>query len=446
VEVTGFVPQFGGLALTILAFIVALSIIVAVHEYGHYIVGRWTGIKAEVFSVGFGPVLFAVTDRHGTVWQVAALPLGGYVKFLGDANAASLGAAEVAVDAARRRQTMQGAPLWARAATVAAGPFANFLMSFVLFAALILVQGRPADPLTVERLVPLPEGYAQELRPGDRILAIAGQPVSAAILAEGGLDALPRAASLPYRIERDGQALVIAGPHPFAPLVAGVNPDSAAWDAGLRPGDVILSLDGRPVAAFDELVDAVVASGGRELVFEVWRDGAGIREVGLAPRRADLPLPDGGFETRWLVGLSGGLLFEPETVTPGVVTTLGQSLAQVWFIITSSLSGLWHMIVGAISTCNLSGPIGIAEASGAMAAQGGTNFLWFVAVLSVAIGLMNLFPIPILDGGHLVFQAYEAVTGRAPGDRAMRFLMTLGLSLILTLMLFAIANDLFLCP
>jgi regulator of sigma E protease len=139
-----FIPQFGNLAFTIAAFIAALSIIVAIHEYGHYIVGRWSGIHAEVFSIGFGPILLSRTDRHGTRWQIAALPFGGYVKFLGDADAASGkdGAAIDALDMAERRRSMHGAPLWARAATVAAGPVFNFIFSILIFAAVLLEIGR----------------------------------------------------------------------------------------------------------------------------------------------------------------------------------------------------------------------------------------------------------------------------------------------------------------
>ncbi len=164
----------------------------------------------------------------------------------------------------------------------------------------------------------------------------------------------------------------------------------------------------------------------------------------VVPRRVDLPV-DGGFETRWLVGLSGGLFFQPRTETPGPLAALGYGFEQTGFIIRSSLSGIYHMAAGAISSCNLSGPIGIAQTSGQAASQGGLSFIWFIAVLSTAVGLLNLFPIPILDGGHLVFHAYEAVTGRPPSDRALRVLMGIGLALILTLMAFAVTNDLF-CP
>lgn len=443
-DLTQILPQFGNAAFTIVAFVIALSIIVAIHEYGHYIVGRWSGIHAEVFSLGFGPVLYARTDRHGTKWQVAALPFGGYVKFLGDANAASVGTSHD-VPQADRRRTMQGAPVWARAATVVAGPLFNFMLSIAIFFAIIMIEGRPADPVRIASLAPLPPAYTVELQPGDEVLTIAGLPVSA----PDGIDidraALPLEPTLDYAIRRDGRDMVVAGPHPFPPLVSGVNPNSAARDVDLRQGDVITAVDGSPVFAFDQLVVAVEGAEGRPLTIEIWRGGEAMTFV-VTPRRVDLPAENGGFETRWLVGITGGLFFDVDRVSPGLGQAAVAAVAQMWFIITSSLSGLWHMISGAISTCNLSGPVGIAQASGAMASQGASSFIWFVAVLSTAVGLMNLFPVPVLDGGHLVFHAYEAVTGRPPGDNALRVLMAVGLSLILTLMVFAIANDLFLCP
>lgn len=443
-DLTQILPQFGNVAFTLAAFVVALSVIVAIHEYGHYIVGRWSGIHAEVFSLGFGPVLVSRRDKHGTLWQIAALPFGGYVKFLGDANAASVGQA-AGTDPAKLRHTMLGAPLWARAATVAAGPIFNFILSILIFAAVILTQGRAADPLTIERMLPLPATYVNELRAGDEILAIGGSELPGedglARLAEG----YPAEPVLDYRVRRDGREMLVRGPYPQPPLVGGVSPRSAADAAGLRAGDVILELEGSEVFAFAQLIEIVTASEGRTLDLTIWRNGE-TRALSLTPRRVDLPRPEGGFETRWLLGISSGLFFEAATETPGLGTALGDAVAQVWNIIVSSLSGLGHMITGAISSCNLSGPVGIAQASGAMAEQGATSFIWFVAVLSTAVGLLNLFPIPVLDGGHLVFFGYEAITGRQPGDKALRVLMALGLSLILTMTVFAVLNDLFLCP
>lgn len=442
-EFAQLLPQFGSVIFTLAAFVVALSIIVAVHEYGHYIVGRWTGIHAEVFSLGFGPVLFSRTDKHGTVWQFAALPFGGYVKFLGDANAASVGGVEV-TDADIRR-TMLGAPLWARASTVAAGPIFNFILSIIIFGAVIMGQGQPADPVRVDEVIALPAGTESGLRPGDEILGVNGIPAETVEELMAAMSQITQAETVDYTLRRDGSEQVVEGSWPYPAVASGLNPSSAAYDIDMRVGDVVTAIDGAPIYAFGQLVDAVTGSEGRPLVLDVYRSGEELEFV-ITPRRADLPTAGGGFETRWLIGLSGGLHFSMETENPGLWTSIELAAGQVWAIMVSSLSGLWHMITGAISSCNLSGPVGIAQASGAMASQGGTSFIWFVAVLSTAVGLLNLFPVPILDGGHLVFHAYEAVTGRKPSDGALRILMAVGLAIIGTLMLFAIANDLFLCP
>ncbi|NKB29653.1 MAG: RIP metalloprotease RseP [Rhodobacteraceae bacterium] len=444
-DIVGLIPSFGGVIWTLGAFVLALLIIVAVHEYGHYIVGRWTGIHAEVFSLGFGPVLWSGFDKHGTRWQIAALPLGGYVRFLGDADAASGkdGEAIKGMNARDRRATMHGAPLWARSLTVAAGPAFNFALSIIVFAAILLVRGTASDPLTIAEVLPLP-GPAQELRVGDEILAINGTPTPAFEEFDSFVADLPRAEALDYTVLRDGGEQVVQAPFPYPPLVSGLTPDSAAMDAGMQVGDVIVAIDGTPVVAFADLREMVGASGGKPLLLDVWNEGD-LRKVTLVPRSADLPVEGGGFETRWLIGISGGLMFEPATQRPGVFEAVGYGAERTVFVVTSSISGLYHMIAGQISSCNLRGPIGIAQTSGAAASQGWTSFIWFIAVLSTAVGLLNLFPIPVLDGGHLVFHAFEAVTGRPPSDRALRILMGIGLTAILALMVFALSNDLF-CP
>ena len=442
---TDLIPTFGGFAFTLLAFVAALSIIVAIHEYGHYIVGRWSGIHAEVFSLGFGPVLFSRVDRHGTKWQGAALPFGGYVKFLGDADAASGkdAAAVDALDAEERRRSMHGAPLWARAATVAAGPVFNFILSIAIFAGVMMLAGQASEDPVVGDLRPMPSEM-QLLQQGDRIVSIAGEPVETLADVFGLGRTLDPAAALSYEIVRDGSAMNVEANFPLIPVVDSVTPRSAAMDAGLERGDVIRTINGDPVYAFEQLRTAVEASEGADLALEVWRDGEMI-DITLAPRRMDLPSPEGGFETRWLIGVTGGLFFDPEITRVGFGAAITGGAETVVNVIQTSLSGLWHMITGAISSCNLQGPIGIAETSGAAASQGLESFFWFVAVLSTAVGLLNLFPIPVLDGGHLLFHAFEAVAGRPPSDKAMRVFMTVGLTLILSLMLFALTNDLF-CP
>ncbi|WP_116131103.1 RIP metalloprotease RseP [Tropicimonas sp. IMCC34043] len=444
-DMTSLIPQFGGALWTLAAFVIALSVIVFVHEYGHYIVGRWSGIKAEVFSIGFGPVLMSRVDRHGTRWQVAVLPFGGYVKFLGDASAVSDKAGDEieGMDAATLRQTMHGAPLWARAATVAAGPVFNFILSILIFAAVIMAQGVPTSPVEVGVLKPMPN-VSQGLQPGDRILSVGGhEAVDYAGFFEV-VNALPVTPTTEFVVERGGSRLQVEAPYPFPPIVDALQPGSAAMDAGIEVGDVVTAIDGTPVIAFRQVQDIVGGSDGRPMKVQIWRDGETLDFV-LVPRRADLPTSNGGFETRWLIGMTGGMMFTAATATPGPLEALRLGGDQIVYIVTSSLSGLWHMVTGAISTCNLSGPIGIAETSGAAASQGADNFIWFIAVLSTAVGMLNLFPIPVLDGGHLVFHAFEALTGRPPSDRALRVLMGIGLSLMLGLMVFAVTNDLF-CP
>lgn len=441
-DLIGFLPSFGNFFYTIAAFVVVLSIIVAVHEYGHYIVGRWSGIHADVFSIGFGPVLASRKDRRGTVWQVAAIPLGGYVKFAGDADAASGKDADAmsAMNERARRRTMHGAPLWARSATVAAGPVFNFIFSFFVFAALIMVQGVAVDEPIVGEITALP-AQPFELEQGDRILAVEG--VETATLGDflTAAETLPAQAVLDYRVDRDGRVLQVTGPHPQPPLAGSVALQSAAREARMQTGDVITAINGTPIATFRELRELVAESGGAALDLTVWRDGD-LLDLTLVPRSTDLPLPDGGFETRYLIGLTSGGVFEYATQTPSVTDAATMAATQIWRVLRTSVEGLYYMVLGQISTCNLSSPIGIAEASAAMASDGVFELVWFIAVLSVAIGFLNLFPIPPLDGGHLVFYAYEAIMRRPADDRAVRVLMAIGLTLVLTLFAFALFTDL----
>ncbi len=437
------IPSFGNLAYTMLFFVIALSIIVAIHEYGHYIVGRWSGIHADVFSIGFGKVIYSRTDKRGTVWQIAALPFGGYVKFKGDSNAASVGGDGSVVAG---RDTMLGAPLWARSATVLAGPVFNFILSFFVFAGILLFQGQPLTPLTVSSVPSFPDGIEQQLLPGDRVLEVEGVALNYPDGYSDAVSNVPSKPSVEYTVERGGERMTVLGPQPQPALVQSITPRSAADDAGLKIGDVIVSMDGTPVYQFGDMVDVVSETGGAPIALEIFRDGQIISET-LTPRLVALPQPDGSMRDEPKLGIgNGGLFFAPATGAVGIGESMKLAIKQVWFIIKQSLNGLKQMIIGNINTCNLSGPVGIAETSSSMASQGTLSFISFIAVLSTAVGLLNLFPIPILDGGHLVFHAYEAVTGKMPSDGALRILMTLGVAMIGTLMLFAIGNDLLFCP
>lgn len=435
------VGALGGTAWTLVFFVIALSVIVFVHEYGHYIVGRWSGIHAEVFSVGFGPVLFSRTDRRGTRWQFAAIPFGGFVKFLGDNDATSVRQADVSgLSVDERRHTMAGAPLWARAATVAAGPVFNFILTFFLLCGLSLALGAPRDEPTVGSMRAFPfEGPT--LQPGDVILAVEGQATPDWETFRSVTDALKGQTTLAYSVRRGDQDLQLDGPHPLAPVVGEVQIRSAAMDAGIQEGDVILKAGGQDVRFFDELPEIVGASKGQPVALTVWRDGQTF-DLSLTPRIRTVDDGNGGFTERYLLGLYSGLFFEPAVRSIGPWEAATGAVSSMWLMTTTTFSGLSHMIQGAISSCNLSGAIGMAETAGDAARNGLESFIGMLAILSFGVGLLNLFPIPVLDGGHLVFYAYEAVVRRKPSDRALRVLMTLGLSVVLTIMLFGLSRDL----
>ena len=431
----------GGTAWTVFFFIIALSIIVFVHEYGHYIVGRWTGIHAEVFSLGFGPVLWSRHDRRGTRWQIAAIPFGGYVKFLGDADATSVTQGDVAgLSARERRHTMAGAPLWARAATVAAGPVFNFILTFFLIGGMLIYTGVPREEMTVERLLPTPF-VGPSLLPGDVILAMNGMAVPDAEGFGKVLEALPEAASIDYTVRRDGAEVTVQGPHPLPPVAVMVLLRSAAMDAGLQEGDVILTAAGKDVTLFSQLPGIVAAGKGAPVPLTVWRDGKTF-DVTLTPRIRSVQDDKGGFVDKYQIGLGGGLAFELANRQTGVCETVSLTGEAMWRLTTTTFSGLWHTVAGKISSCNFSGVIGMAETMGDAARSGLQTFVEMMAVLSLGVGILNLFPIPVLDGGHLVFHAYEAVVRRPPSARVLQVMMTAGLALVLSLMIFALSRDL----
>lgn len=435
------IAQMGGFAWTVVAFVVALSIIVGVHEYGHYIVGRWSGIRAEVFSLGFGPRLASRRDRRGTVWQIAAIPLGGYVRFLGDADVASA-TRDGSVDPRLARQTLGGAPLWARFATVAAGPIFNFILAALVFAGVVAWQGLATERVVVGEIAPAPPGIVNELRPGDEVLAVGGQPVSDWAALFRLAETLPPAPQQKWTVEREGRQVSVTAPDIAPPRVSAVSPRSAASSVDLRAGDVILAVEGRPITRFTDLRPMVEAADGRPVTLRVWREGAGEADFVLVPRVQDLPVAGGGFEKRWLIGVTGGEGYiRPATRTPNPAEALWLGVRQTWDVIWGSVTGLVAMVTGQIGRCNLSGAISIAEVAGDAASTGAGNFFWLVAVLSAGIGFLNLLPIPVLDGGHLAFYTWEALAGRPPSARAMDILTRIGMALVLALMFFGLSND-----
>lgn len=357
----------------VIPFIVVLSLLVFVHEMGHYLAGRWSGIRILAFSVGFGPEIAGFTDRHGTRWKISAVPLGGYVRFYGDEDAASRpdfdGVAQMSDE--ERETTMAGAKLWKRAVTVAAGPLANFLLAIVIFAAVFGLNGKPvADP-----------------------------------------------------------------------VVAETRPGSAAEQAGVLPGDVLLALDGKAVATFDDVRRYVSMRPDLEIVVTVRRDDQ-VLDLPMVPQRSEIT---DQFGNKMEVGLIGIVTsqergnFRVEPLSP--LEAVGEGARQTWHIVTGTFDYIGNMVTGRMSAEQLGGPVRIAKMSGEVATLGFTAYLTFAAMLSVSIGLLNLMPVPVLDGGHLVFYAIEAVRGRPVGPGAQEIAFRVGLVMILSLMVFSTWND-----
>ena len=429
----------------VISFIVSLSIIVFVHEYGHYIVGKWTGIKADVFSVGMGPVVLSRVDKNGTTWQLAAIPFGGFVKFKGDANISSshVDPKTSAYKKSDLRATLHGAPLWARTATVAAGPVFNFVFSIIIFFSLFVSVGQVREPLTISKINPLP--FINQLKEGDEIISISGFQLRSASSIKNMLEYIENIdkKSIEYEVRRDGEIFNLSGPPLDLPRISGLVPLSAAVEASLNAGDVILEINGEPINKFNQLKEAVEKSAGSPINLTVWREEK-IFQTTIVPKREDIPQPEGGFITKWRIGIIGSIYpFELLTESIPVLQAIKLSFFQTYSIITSSINGLYHIIAGNISTCNLSGPIEIAEISSHMAKEGLQSFIQTLALFSAAIGFMNLLPVPVLDGGHLVFFAYEAIFRKPPNQKAFSALMTVGFAFILFFMMFAIFNDYF---
>ena len=434
------IPLIGSPIVTILAFVVLMGIVVTIHEYGHYIVGRWVGIHAEVFSLGFGPTLWSRVDKRGTKWQVAAVPLGGYVKFLGDKDAASTGASDelAEMNDYDRRRSFPAAAVWRRFLTVLAGPVFNFILSAVLFIGLIMWQGVATDHPTVGAVAPLP--YDNPLQAGDVILGINDMPVSDYKSLYEAISALPEAQNINMLVERGGDTRALTVPYLYVPLVSSITPLSPAYKAGIKIGDVIVAANGERILSFGALRSAVEASVGQEITLTIWRAGETV-VLQLMPDVVDYPNSENGFDQRILIGVGGGFYFETATETPPFLTALEYGARQVLTVIDSSLNGLKHMILGNISVKNLQGPIGIAQISSAAVQTGTFDFIFLIGVISTAIGLLNLFPIPVLDGGHLVTYVYEAVVRRPPNPRFLQTVMAIGMVLLLSMMLLASYND-----
>ncbi len=434
-----------------------VAIVVVVHEFGHYLAARLCGVIALEFSVGFGPTLVQRRDRRGTIWKFSLILLGGYVKFdnpsaspqrQGDQasdNGRGDGRSGLTESDGKRPVSgmylLAGVPLRKRVVIVAAGPLASFLLAVVLFAGMFMLEGQVQSPPVVEHVKALPWEHTG-LQPGDEILAINGEEVHEIwdIVTYGrnaDLSELPI-----YTIVREGRTRRIEGPFPTPAIVAAVAPGSAASDAEIEIDDVILTVNDKDVLSFAQLQNAVEAAGDQSIQLEIWRQGRMLSKV-LESRIQSFPDGEGGYVERRLIGVSMGLAFDPALRTPGPLEALDFGVRQTWSVAAGSLAAIGDSLFGQLGGCDvLHGPVGIARVSGEVAAQGIDRFLRLVAVLSVVIGLFNLFPIQPLDGGHLLFYAYEAATGKLPPPRVAAISTRIGIALIVFLLIFALYLDL----
>lgn len=358
----------------IVPFLAVLTVVVFFHELGHFLVARWNGVKVDAFSIGFGPELAGFNDARGTRWRISAIPLGGYVKFHGDADAASTPDFERAgaMSESEKSVSFMYKRVSQRAAIVAAGPIANFILAIVIFSISFMTMGRPLTD----------------------------------------------------------------------PLVSKVLENSAAQDAGFQPGDVVVSIDGTRIRSFTEIPPLVAPNPGRAMRFVVLRDGKEV-DLEVTPRLTTQTDRFGNRHESGVIGLENDTKqanFRIEKLGPA--EAVGAAAAETWSIVANTVGYLGDIVTGFRSADQLGGPIRIAKISGDVATLGIAALINLAAVLSVSIGLLNLFPIPMLDGGHLVFYAVEALRGRPLSDGAQEVGFRIGLAIVLMLMFFATWNDL----
>ncbi|MDP1868570.1 MAG: RIP metalloprotease RseP [Bradyrhizobium sp.] len=369
----GFNTLSHGLIGYIIPFLFVLTIVVFFHELGHFLVARWNGVKVLTFSLGFGPELAGFNDRHGTRWKLSAIPLGGYVKFFGDESEASTPSSETlsGMTADERAGSFHHKKVGARAAIVAAGPIANFLLAIVIFTCLFTFFGKPSTTARVDK----------------------------------------------------------------------VETGSAADKAGFQAGDVVTSIDGKAIGSFSEMQRIVGTRAGEQLSFTIKRGDSSLQLQGT-PQLREVKDSFGNVHRLGVLGITratnpGDVV--TERVDPASALLLG--VKETWFVVERTMSYIGGVFTGREAADQVGGPIRIAQISGQVATIGVAALVHLAAVLSISIGLLNLFPVPLLDGGHLLFYAVEAARGRPLSERAQEMGFRIGLGLVLMLMVFATYND-----
>ncbi len=446
---------------TLLAFFVALGTLVVVHELGHYLVARWCGVKVLRFSVGMGRVIWSRRfGRDQTEWALSILPLGGYVKML-DAREQPL--EDIPAADLAREFTRQS--VWRRIAIVAAGPIANFLLAILLFAGLYM-HGVPEPVPLLRAGTDQSAAYQAGLRAGDRITAVNGAPVQVwSELRWKLMQLVLEKADARLDVERpnpngsgkllntvtlrlagiDGNdlegdflgklGLALARP----PAVLGRIMEGPAKAAGLQSGDRILAIDGQPVQDGLAFVEKIRESAGRTLTLQVVR-GAATQDVRVTPEVAD----DGQGEGAKRIGrikVEVPLAPEMATISDAPLDALVKGAQRTWDTSAMTIKMIGRMIIGQVSLKNITGPITIADYAGQTARVGLVSYLSFMAFISISLGVMNLLPIPVLDGGHLLYYALEILTGRPVSERFGEIAQRAGLGILMALMLVAAFND-----
>jgi len=434
IDFIGSIPIIGTPLVSILPFLFIITIVVFVHEYGHYIIGKFCGIHAEIFSVGMGPTIYSIKDKHGTIWQIAAIPLGGYVKFLGDTNASSLPEGEIA-----QPNSFNSASLRSKTLTVLAGPVANFILSFFIFMLLALWHGKQSNEPIIGTIHP-EFSKIYDIQSGDIIVSINGRKISKFTDIYSFIYDDNTVQDANYIINRNGVFIDTIGPFPTVPIIGSVMPVSPASNAGLKSGDLITRFNDQSILSFKQLQKIIVESDIKKQKIDVLRNGE-IIKLSITPMLREFQNANGEIEEKVSIGVSSSLAISPSTSSVSFKESVIHGLQKTYLVLTQSLMQISKIIVGDIGLKNLQGPVGIAHVSSDIAKSDISYFIPLIAIISTSIGFLNLLPIPILDGGHLVMFAYEGITKRKPNPKYINYLAIIALSALLTLMLFVSVND-----